>query len=84
MTLWSPIRDGARLNDSGARLDKGVRLGGSCVGPASDTRDSTTGERSCKTVNTAAEVPARAVVPVRAVAFSSSSFSSSLLNRSLT
>ena len=61
MALELPIRDGAQLNDSGARLGEGARLGDSYTGPASEMRDSIVDESSCKTVNTAAKVSARAV-----------------------
>ena len=61
VVLEPPIRDGARLNNSGARLDEGARLGDSCAGPASGARDSSIYESSCKTVNTAATISARAV-----------------------
>ena len=61
VALEPPNRDGARLVNSGARLDEGARLGGSSAGPASRARDSSVDESSCKTVNTAATVSARAV-----------------------
>ena len=56
-----PIRDGARLNNSGARLYEGARLGDSCAGPSSGTRDASVDEGSCEIVNAAATVSARAV-----------------------
>ena len=62
MSLEPPIRDVALLNNSGARLDEGARIGDSCAGPASGVHDSPVDESSCKTVNTAATVPARAVM----------------------
>ena len=61
VALEPPIRDGARLNDSGARLGEGVRRGDSCAGPASETRDSAVDGRSYRTVNITATVSARAV-----------------------
>ena len=62
MALGPPIRDGVRLNNSGARLDEGARLGGCCAGPASGARDSSVDEVSYKTVNTVATVSARAAM----------------------
>ena len=61
MALEPPIRDGARLNSSGARLGKGARLGDNCAGPVSGAHDSSVDESSCKTVNTVATVSTRAV-----------------------
>ena len=64
MVLEPTIRDYAWLNDSSARPDEGAQLGDSCVGQASETHDSFVDGGSCKTVNTAATVPARALVAV--------------------
>ena len=43
-----PIRDGARFNDSAAQLDEDARVGNSCAGPSSETRDSAVAEGSCR------------------------------------
>ena len=66
MALESPNRDGARLNNSGARLGEGARLGDNCAGPAIGARDSSVDESYCKIVNTVATVPARAATVVTA------------------
>ena len=66
MVIEPPIRDGARLNDRGARPDEGARIGGSCASQASATRDSAVEESSCKPVDAAAMVPARAVATASA------------------
>ena len=68
MALEPPNRDGARLNNSGARLDEGARLGGSSAGPASGARDSSVDGSSCKTVNTTATVSVRASAIIVATA----------------
>ena len=66
MALELPIRDGAQLNDSGARPGEGTRLGDGYTGQAGGTRDSAVDEGSCKTVNTVVKVSARAVATATA------------------